>query len=242
MKRFLYFSIVSAFLFTTLINAQTFTVTLHETELDCQIDTTTAFHIDVTNTSGSELELFVVRRLPNFPEGWITNLCFGTCYPPHLDSIVTNPDFGNSPLAIDETRTIDVDVTPNSEETTTIRIVIADVRHPLQTEIVSLTANGVVTGIEDEINNPLEFSLSQNYPNPFNPATTIKFSIADDNAFTVLSVYNAVGQKIAVLARGYFSAGVYNYEFNAAELPSGVYFYQLKSGNFTETKRMLLLK
>jgi hypothetical protein len=241
MKRMMFFTIALAFFTTMLTNAQTFTITLHETELNCPIGELSSFHIDVTNTSDSELELFLVRRLPNFPDGWITNLCFGTCYPPFLDSIVTNPDFGNTPLAVGETRTVDVDVTPSSEESTTIRIIIGDPRHPLQTEIVNLTANGVVTGIEDEIDNPLEFSLSQNYPNPFNPTTTIKFSIAK-KSFTVLSVFNSVGQKIKDLARGEFSAGIYHCEFNAAELPSGVYFYQLKSGNFTETKRMLLLK
>ncbi len=241
MKRAIYFSIVLTFFMTVFANAQTFTVTLHETELNCPIGETTAFHIDVTNASDGELELFVVRRLPNFPDGWRNSLCFGTCYPPFQDSIVTNPDFGNTPLAIGETRVLDVDVTPSSEETATIRIVIADVRHPLQTEIINLTANGVVTGVEEETGIPFDFALYQNYPNPFNPATIIKFAISK-SSFTVLNVYNSLGQKVAELVNGRLSAGVYSFEFDASGLTSGVYFYQLRSGNYTETKRMLLLK
>ncbi len=239
--------VVFIIFFSINVSAQTFEITLHDTELNCPIGELTSFHIDVTNTSDNELELYVVRRLFNFPDGWITNLCFKTCYPPHLDSIVTNSEFGNTPLAVGETRTIYVDVTASSEETTTIRIIVADVRHPLQTKLVTLTANGVVTGIEDEMNTPLEFSLAQNYPNPFskkaggNPTTTIKFSIPE-NSNTVLTVFNLLGEKVADLVNNFLAAGTYSVEFKADDLPSGIYLYRLQSGNFTDTKRMLLIK
>ena len=85
------------------------------------------------------------------------------------------------------------------------------------------------------------FRLSQNYPNPFNPTTDIVFSLqyAED---VTLKVFNVLGNEVAVLVNERRMAGEYHEAFNAAGLPSGVYFYKLSAGNFTETKKMLLLK
>jgi len=88
---------------------------------------------------------------------------------------------------------------------------------------------------------PSEYSLEQNYPNPFNPSTTINFSIPVE-AFVTLDVYNAIGQKVASLVNEDKSAGTYNVDFNASNLTSGIYFYKISAGNFTETKKMILMK
>jgi hypothetical protein len=88
---------------------------------------------------------------------------------------------------------------------------------------------------------PTGFTLMQNYPNPFNPSTTIRFSIPKA-AQAKLAVYNITGQEVATLIDGVTNAGPHEVEFNAAALPSGVYFYSLSSGGFTETKKMLLMK
>lgn len=90
-------------------------------------------------------------------------------------------------------------------------------------------------------NIPERFSLSQNYPNPFNPSTNIKFALAG-NTFVRLSVYNLLGEKVADLVNTNLSAGEYNYTWNAGNLSSGVYFYKLETNNFTDVKRMLLIK
>ncbi|MFC2119770.1 T9SS type A sorting domain-containing protein, partial [Bacteroidota bacterium] len=96
--------------------------------------------------------------------------------------------------------------------------------------------------VEDETPNlPTEFSLAQNYPNPFNPSTTIKFSLPS-SSYTTLKVYNALGEEIVVLLDKEFTAGIYEVEWNANGLPSGVYFYQLQTAGYVETKKMLLLK
>jgi hypothetical protein len=103
--------------------------------------------------------------------------------------------------------------------------------------------------IEDETQNlPTEFLLSQNYPNPFNPSTKIKFSLPS-SGYTTLRIYNALGEEVAVLIDKELDTGSYEVGWNAAGLPSGVYFYQLKiySANggaegFLETKKMMLLK
>lgn len=88
---------------------------------------------------------------------------------------------------------------------------------------------------------PSDFSLDQNYPNPFNPSTTINFSVPVE-AFVTLDVYNAIGQKVASLVNEAKSAGNYKVDFNASNLTSGIYFYKINAGNFTETKKMILMK
>ena len=88
---------------------------------------------------------------------------------------------------------------------------------------------------------PFTYSLQQNYPNPFNPSTNLKFGISD-MGFVTLKVYNALGNEIITLVNENLSPGFYDINWNASGYPSGVYYYTLKSGNFTETKKMFLLK
>ena len=92
-------------------------------------------------------------------------------------------------------------------------------------------------------NKPLisDFVLKQNYPNPFNPTTTIRFSIPQAGNVN-LSIYNILGEKVAVLTNGYKQAGNYEVTFNAGSLSSGIYFYRLKAGNFMQIKKMILTK
>ncbi len=93
-----------------------------------------------------------------------------------------------------------------------------------------------------------DFKLYQNHPNPFNPSTKIKYSIPDNvilsgaNNLVRLKVYDILGNEITTLVDEYKPAGEYEVEFNATTLPSGVYFYQLKVGEYVETKKMILLK
>jgi hypothetical protein len=102
----------------------------------------------------------------------------------------------------------------------------------------------IVTSVdEDESDNltPKGFALSQNYPNPFNPSTTIKYGIKE-RSFVELKVYDILGREIASLINEEQNAGYHEINFNASKLSSGVYLYQLKAGQFIETKKMLLLK
>ena len=88
---------------------------------------------------------------------------------------------------------------------------------------------------------PTKFALEQNYPNPFNPVTTIRFSIPNEIPVN-LSIYNILGEQVEVLKNEVMKPGNYEVEFNATSLSSGVYFYQLKAGDYTAVKKMLLLK
>lgn len=89
--------------------------------------------------------------------------------------------------------------------------------------------------------NPYEFALSQNYPNPFNPNTVISYSIASEGNVT-LKIFNSAGQQVSELVNVFQNAGVYNVEFNASSLSSGVYFYMLDANGFTATNKMILVK
>jgi hypothetical protein len=118
------------------------------------------------------------------------------------------------------------------------------------TEIASLGISGlqtifissIIVGVEDEINyTPTSYALEQNYPNPFNPSTKISWQSPIGTQQT-LKIYDILGNKVATLVDEYKPAGKYEVEFSATSLPSGVYFYQLHTGSFIETKKMLLLK
>ena len=110
--------------------------------------------------------------------------------------------------------------------------------------------------IEVEVGIPTEFSLEQNYPNPFNPTTIIKFTISDLR-HTILKIYDVLGNEIVTLVNEEKEAGIYEVEFFATGIPSGIYFYRLTAGDpstslpadrqgsgqsFTATKKMIILK
>ena len=94
--------------------------------------------------------------------------------------------------------------------------------------------------LEDE-QEIIYYSPDQNYPNPFNPTTNIQYSISSKQ-FITLKVYDVLGIEVATLVNEGQPAGSYEVEFNAESLPSGIYFYQLRAGDFVETKKMVYLK
>jgi len=132
-------------------------------------------------------------------------------------------------------------------------------RRPVEFGIDKFTFNTPPAGVTEEELFPESFKVFQNYPNPFNPTTKIKFTIPTPpissplskgrtkEGFVTLKVYDVLGNEIATLVNEEKPAGTYEVEFNShsgegRNLPSGVYFYRLRAGSFTETKKMLLLK
>lgn len=95
--------------------------------------------------------------------------------------------------------------------------------------------------VEVTVAAPSAYLLSQNYPNPFNPSTTIEFAVPEA-AHVRLSVFNALGQEVAVLVNGAMAPGIHSAEFNAVDIPSGTYFSAMRSGSFASFKKMLLTK
>jgi endonuclease/exonuclease/phosphatase family metal-dependent hydrolase len=109
---------------------------------------------------------------------------------------------------------------------------------PVYCDFVFESANGVP---ESETEKPESFIFFQNYPNPFNPLTTIKYRLTQGEHIT-LEVYNVLGQKIETLVNAWQGVGNHEAQFNAYELPSGVYFYRIQTVDFIQVKKMMLMK
>ncbi|CAN5447733.1 hypothetical protein BH10BAC5_BH10BAC5_15170 [soil metagenome] len=100
----------------------------------------------------------------------------------------------------------------------------------------------VVTGLSNISSSvPENFKLFQNYPNPFNPVTNIKFQIASQG-LVKLTIYDIVGNQIRSLVNENMSPGSYSVDFDASEIPSGVYMYRLETAAYSDVKRMMLVK
>jgi spore coat protein CotH len=99
-----------------------------------------------------------------------------------------------------------------------------------------------ITSVEDpQLELPSSYSLEQNFPNPFNPSTQIVVSIPESGMHT-LRVYNVLGQEVATLLNNQITAGTHTFNFDASNLSSGIYFYNFSGNNFTQTKKMMLMK
>ena len=101
---------------------------------------------------------------------------------------------------------------------------------------------GIGIGVEDEITGlPTEYALSNAYPNPFNPTTTIEYSLPQSGDVSLI-IYNLTGQEVTRLVSEVQQAGYHQVTWNAANVPSGIYFYRLQAGDFVQTKKIVLLK
>ena len=107
--------------------------------------------------------------------------------------------------------------------------------------LIKTTTGGTIGVQQISTTTPDKFHLSQNYPNPFNPVTNIEFSLPQ-KSFVKLKVFDLLGREIANLVNENLSAGSYKFDFNASALPSGIYFYKLETDNFSETKKMVVVK
>jgi hypothetical protein len=106
-------------------------------------------------------------------------------------------------------------------------------RRPLSEMIVAVEAQSNLP--------PRDFVLHQNFPNPFNPGTTIRYGLPKRSRVT-LTVLNTLGQQVAFLVQGEKERGYYEVKFDASHVASGVYFYRLEAGDYTATKKLLLLR
>ncbi|RKY91698.1 MAG: hypothetical protein DRQ01_07320 [Ignavibacteriae bacterium] len=100
---------------------------------------------------------------------------------------------------------------------------------------------GFVSDVEIITADEMNYLLKQNYPNPFNPTTKIQFNIAEIG-FVTLKIYDLLGNEITTLVNEEKPAGSYKVDFDGSELPSGIYIYRLISANFSDSKKLILLK
>ncbi len=121
------------------------------------------------------------------------------------------------------------------------RVDISSDNYTLWSDSFSIYVEGPVAVAEDTKTIPLEFALHQNYPNPFNPRTLIKYQLPVTSQVE-LSIYGVLGQKVAKLASEQQSAGYYEVEWDGSDLASGLYFVEMKAGDFTKVNKAVLLK
>ncbi len=108
--------------------------------------------------------------------------------------------------------------------------------------VILKTTNGGIAEVGDNLpSQPKKFELYQNYPNPFNPSTIISYQFSI-RSHVLLKVYDDLGRKIAALVNEYQNSGKHSVTFFSKYLPSVIYFYRLKAGNFLQTKKFVLLK
>jgi hypothetical protein len=137
---------------------------------------------------------------------------------------------------------IDVDASglPFALHTASVTIYDATNNNPLAAVPVNLFYDQA-SDVQVETELPNTYSLAQNYPNPFNPTTKMNYQIPE-LSFVTLKVYDVLGSEIATLVNEEKPVGSYVVEFNARDLPSGIYFYKLQANKFTQVKKMILLK
>lgn len=213
------------------------------------------FYIDVRNISTIPQTLFVVRSINNIPSTWSSSICLDFCFPPHIDSVATTPTFGSNPLQPGELREVSLHVytSSNAPGQGTLQLKAGTFRNPNQTITVNFTASTFnPTSVDDDFTTK-DFYLAQNFPNPFsakglsasggNPSTLIRWQ-SPIGGWQTLKVYDILGKEVATLVDEFREAGKYEIEFKSSvsslQLPSGIYFYQLRIGNYVETKKMIL--
>lgn len=140
-----------------------------------------------------------------------------------------------------------ISFTPVSTGSVTGKIVILSSASS-SPDTVTITANGVLTGIRDDMGLPVTFSLSQNYPNPFNPSTTMLYGVPERSSVKI-SVYTMLGQRVDEISHSSVEAGYYEYLFDGTHLPSGVYVYRIEAVSeqnvknvYRNVKKMMLMK
>ncbi len=149
----------------------------------------------------------------------------------------TNPSLVTASIE-DTTLTLSFATDQSGSDVITIRANVSTRTVTTDFEVTVNPANAISSG-NDII--PLEYSLSENYPNPFNPETTIGYAIPT-NAQVVISIYNVNGRFVTDIVNAQKSAGYHTVKWNASNMSSGIYFYQIKADNFTQIKKCMLIK
>ena len=190
----------------------------------------------VHNLTDSLLTINLVRILNDLPTGWSSSLCFDVCVSPDQDTVVS---------AIGPMDSLAYTITVYSADSVsgTANIGLKFFAHGAydtlyQNFAVSATATGI--GKENTLQNR-QFRLLGNYPNPFNPQTTIRYQLAEESK-VIIDIFNVNGRHVATLFNARQKAGYHQIHFNASALPSGIYYYRLKTRRHNAFGKMILVK
>ena len=151
----------------------------------------------------------------------------------------TDADEGPSPIAVSTIDTMNITGLKSGK---TYRFAISAFDLSINESPLTTAVTINTTGVSEQSSTiPSKYVLNQNYPNPFNPSTIIHFELPQ-TGYVTLKVYNLLGQEVAMLVNEVKPAGFYAVKWNASNVPTGMYFYQLTSGGFSQVKKMLLIK
>jgi len=223
--------------------AQDIQVITHEVFISDTVGSEMVFNFEVVNISNQVQTVFEVRTVNDLPQNWQSSLCFGEhCFAPQIDSIATTQTFSVPPLNPGDTLITSLHVyAMMNNGTGYVQIQVGTFNHPNDRITLNFTATTQPEDADNQINNPEQYYLEQNHPNPFNPSTVIKYGLKK-SGFVTLNVYDVLGNKVATLVNGFQLAGDHQVSFDASNLSSGFYFYKLTTGNFTQTRKMILEK
>ena len=236
-KRLLTCLLISGTLF-----AQDITFEPHDTFIYDTLGTEIIFTIDVTNISQSDQTIFLVRTINDLPVDWTSSLCFDLCFASFVDSIATTPLFGSTALTSGETREVSLHVfTMIGHGTANVQLQVGTFDNQDDRITSDFTATTLLTSVENDLNQPVEYYLAQNYPNPFNPTTNTSYGIKEAGSVS-LKIYNILGNEVATLVDEYKPAANYDIKFENSHLSSGIYIYRLVTNNYSESHKMVLEK
>ncbi len=194
---------------------------------------------EITNTSSANQTIFLVRTENILPENWTSALCFDiNCYPSTIDSVTTTEPLAPGGVIEASVHFYPDAITPG---TANVQIQLGTSRNPTIRTTYNLLASTEPSAVNNDNQVIKEFNLYQNYPNPFNPATVISYAVPHRTNVDI-KVYDITGKEVSTLVNEVKDQGIYNVEFNAENLSSGIYFYRISADRFSTVRKMILIK
>jgi hypothetical protein len=224
------------------VAAQSFTAVMAETSAAVPLGQEAAFNGSMTNTSTGPLTLALIRESSTMPAGWTSSLCFEACYPPGVDTVLTTPAWGSSPLQPGETRAFSLHVYPvDVHGEGIVRVLLQNTRNTADSIGFTLTTASLSTGAE-MITPVLPGEVGVGiYPNPFNSSTTLELDLPVRSPVEAV-VVDVCGREVARPADGVLEAGRTVLLLDGGGLASGVYFLRISAAGRVALRRLVLMK
>lgn len=222
--------------------AQSFTAVMAETSAVAPLGQEAVFNGSMTNSSTGPLTLALIRAASMLPAGWTSSLCFEACYPPGVDTVLTTPAWGSSPLQPGETRSFSLHVYPvDVHGEGIVRVLLQNTRNAADSIGFTLQTASLSTGVEAIAPmSPGEPGVGV-YPNPFNSSTTLELDLPLRGPVQV-AVMDVCGREVARPADGVMEAGRTVLRLGGAGLASGVYFLRISAAGSVAVRRLVLMK
>jgi aminopeptidase N len=216
------------------------------------VATTEDFQAVAESVYGQDLDYFFQEWIygenyPKYTVNWNRNFVSGNTYQVEfnvIQNVNSNPSFFTMPIKIKvNTSSGDTVVTLfNNAQNQNFQFTVTGEPQTINFDYGNWILDDLLGITDSEITPvPGSYSLEQNYPNPFNPSTKIKYNLPKKD-FVTIKVFNLLGKEIFILVNQLQDAGEYEIEFNASGLNSGIYFYRMEAGQFTQTRKMMVLK